>query len=219
MANTGICVCPPPAAITEIPAKICGVKFDQIVKIAFQRVDSPGALPVFDGSGGNDITVLGDWNTRIAADDSSRIIVTPLFDSLVLPVSESIVEGGGDNTTIFGLPNYQGEDNVSVDAIRLKNLNTAIKAAFDDLTCESDAQSGIAKIWMYFFNRFKKIINISNGSLFEGIPVFNIRLSSLGSEGLNADNISMLKFDLVNSPTNWDLNSQITDPAFNPLVL
>ena len=89
-------------------------------------------MPVFDGTSGNDIEILADWNTRIAAVDGSKIIVTPLFDSLVLPVSESIVEGGGDNTTIFGLPNLQGEGNVIVDGIRLKNLNTAIKAAFEE---------------------------------------------------------------------------------------
>ena len=214
-----LCDCPLGTELTTIPNLDCGEKWDQIVRIAFQRRNAGGVLPVFDGTATNDIQVEADWNTRIAATDESKIVLTPFFSSLVFPNSESIVNGGGDNGTVFGLGEYNGEDNVSIDTPVFKNLTKEIKQAIDDLACYSLPQTGETQLWAYFLNRYNQIINIGNGALNEGVPVYNVRLSSTGSEGLNADNTNVLRFDLVNSPSKWDDNAQLTDATFNILGL
>ena len=207
-----LCDCPLPAALTALTAVTCKTKFDQIVRMGIQRVST---TTPFNGGLGDDIEVEADWTSRMALADSDKIIITPFFTSLVFPVSESILSGGGDNTTVNGLPEYQGESNVAVEGV-FKDLPDVQVQELDDLACESLAQDGEASIWVYFFNRFGKIIH---GLTFQGIPVYNFRISSLGSEGLNASNMHSFRFDLVNTPKAWDRDSVLATPAFDPLTL
>lgn len=207
-----ICSCPLPTALTAVGTFDCPEKLDQVVRLAFQRKQ---ATPTFDGTAGNDITVEADWNTRIAAVDNTKIVLSPFISGLTFPNSESIVNGGGDNTTVFGLPEYQGEGNITVEAT-LKDAPANIVDALDLLSCESKAQAGKAGLTAFFFNRFSQIMH---GANFDAFEIYNFRLSSMGSEGYNASNVHMIRFDLVNSPDCWDRGKTLVTPAFDPLTL
>src|SRR5687768_14263020 len=98
--------CPLPAALTAIPASTCPFKLDQIVRLALQR-RQPVATPPFATLA--DIQTLLDWTTLRDAVDATKIVLTPLFAGLTIPESEGQTVGGNDNSTIGGVPEYNGE--------------------------------------------------------------------------------------------------------------
>lgn len=205
------CDCPPPTVLDPIPSLTCPFKIDQISRIAFQFVQ---ATPSFDGTT-TLITDEADWQALLAAVDATKVILTPFLSSPVIPPSERLVTGGGDNSTVFGLPEYQGEGNVTFTAM-LKGITPDIANAIAKLACQSLAQLGKARVWVYFFNRFDQIIGRAD---YSGVPVYNISISSRGTEGYNADDMVTLSFDLVNSPSLWDADLAIFNPTFSPLSL
>lgn len=197
--------CPKPASLTAIPAVGCGMRFDQVVKMGIQRVQ---ATPSFNGT--DLITTESVWDDLVAETDDTKMIITPFFAEFVIPPSENAEEGGGDNTTVNGLPINLGEQPVKVTGV-FRNLPSAVKAALDKLAGESLASYGTAQIWVYLFNKDGKIISKGDS----GIPIFNFRVSTPGSEGYNQDNKNNFSFNLA---ADWDTSVVMTTPLFNPLT-
>ena len=213
-----VCACPPPSAISAIPAAICPFKFDQVVKIWFQRKQ---ATPNFDLVT-NLIESEASWTPLFAASDDTKVTVSPFISGLTFPMSESIEVGGGDNSSVFGLPEYQGEGNIVVEGM-LKNVEPARLKILDEYVCESLATQGSTNLTAYFLNRFGQIIHNNQ----QGFPIYNFRVSSLGSEGLNSNNTHAIRFNLVNDAAidedaeAWDRDSLIAIPeaTFKPLTI
>ena len=201
-----LCSCPKPTALTAIPSFTCGEKFDQIVKMAIQRIQSTASFNGTDKL----ITALSTWTPLLTASDNTKVIVTPFFAELVIPPSENAEEGGNDNSTVNGIPINLGEQPVKPTGI-FRNLPYNVKDALAKIACESVGSYGTAQIWAYFFNKDGKIISQGNN----GIPLYNWRVSTPGSEGFNQDNKFHFSFWLAN---NWDTNLAIATPAFNPLT-
>lgn len=198
-------VCPKPTALTAIPDNGCGMKFDQIVRLALQRTQDPAS---FDGT--TLITAEANWDTLIAASGNTKIVKTPIFADLVIPSSEAAEEGGNDNSTVGGVPQYLGENPVKVTGV-FRNLLSATKLQLDKLAGESLASNGVSQIWIYAFNRHGKLISKGN----DGIPIYNFRLGTFGSEGYQQDNKCPFSFWL---PADWDASVVMTSLAFNPLT-
>lgn len=182
--------------------------------MAFQRKQASTSAPfnTVDGL----ITLLASWTALKAASDSTKIVVTPVLDSLVIPMSEAAEEGGNDNTTPNGIPIYLGENPVNVTGL-FRNLPKTTIADLRKLTCESFNGAGGPQLSVFLFTRYGKIIHAgaSAGDSF-GIDMYNFRLSTPGSEGYNADNKSMMGFYL---PSDWDEDFVISTPSdFNPIT-
>jgi hypothetical protein len=205
--------CPLPAELTDIPSFDCGVRFDQIVKMAFQREGN--SFPSLSGSGG--ITVQASWTPLLAASDDTKIVVSNYFAGLVIPGSEGQFEGGNDNTTISGVRLYKGENGVTVTGV-MRNLPSDVRAALRAYSQESLSSIGATNLTAYFFTRpgLEKIIALKVGTTYKGIPIYNFRIASPDSQGFNADNIINFSFDLL---PDWDENVEVLSPAFNPLSL
>ena len=74
-------------------------KLKQIQRLAFQRLGSQ-----FD-SASNGILTLAAWQAFMTASDNTKIVVTPLIGAdPVIEAGEAIKNGGGDNSTLNGVP-------------------------------------------------------------------------------------------------------------------
>lgn len=199
--------CPPAASLEAIPVQDCPEAFDQIVKIAFQRAQSPAT---FDAT---TIITQAPWTAALAASDDTKIVITPYLLGLTIPAGEILKEGGNDNSTINGVPKINGRGFVSI-AAQLHNAKKEIRAAIRKLLSESALQPGATNLWMYMFNRSNQIIANSDGS---GIDAFNVLVGDVGTEGFNKDNIANFNIDLA---PGWSDDVVIFKPtAFKPLAL
>lgn len=198
-------ICPAPAALAAIPAQSCPFRMDQIVRFAFGR----RAVPAFATEAA--LKLLATWTTLIAAADNTKVVMSPLFAGMVIPGSEGVFVGGGDNTTFNGIRQYQGEANVTVTGT-FTNMSPAVKAALDLLTQESLASAvGVSNLEVVMFNKdgFAATKNL------DFIPIYNFRLSSRASEGLNANDVHAFSFDML---PDWETGLQMTKLGFDPLT-
>lgn len=201
--------CPLPGELTNIPDFDCGPRFDQAVKLAFQREGNTFATL-------SAIQTLATWTPLLTADDDTKITVTPYFAGLVIPASEGQFEGGNDNTTISGVRLYKGENGVTVTGV-FRNLPSDVRAALRTYSQESLSSVGATNLTVFMFTRpgLEKIIAKKVGTTYKGIPVYNFRIASIGSEGFNSDNVINFSFDLL---PDWDEDVEVISPSFNPLT-
>jgi hypothetical protein len=212
-------VCPLPAALKAVPAFSCPFHLDQIVRLAFQR-RQPIANPPFATLA--DIQSLAKWTTYRDAVDDTKIILTPLFAGMVIPSSEALSSGGNDNSTIGGIPEYNGEGSVSPTG-QFKGLPPIVKRALDSLIPESMVSStGLSNLTVYMFNRDGVVFTVNPPgaadaptTIYKGVAINNFRLGSTGSEGLNARNINPFGFSML---ANWADYLAAVKPAFDPLT-
>lgn len=212
-------VCPPAASLTALPAAdACASKFDQILRSAFQRSQ---ATPPFTAVVGKKITEKAAWLALMAKSDGTKIVVSPIFAGMVFPPSEGKENGGNDNSTPHGIPSYGGENPVKV-AYVYTNLSPAQIVGLRTFSQESIPLLGSFSLTNYWFTRNGDIIankpKTYAADEYAGAPIYNHRLSTIGSEGLNADNKNNADFYL---PAYWDETIVIIPAStldFNPLT-
>lgn len=203
-------VCPLPAFIADIPSQACPVRFDQIQRIMLTRLTSTPFTVT-------NILLEATWTPRMTATDDEKIVGTPRFAGLVLPMPDPIRTGGDDNTTMNGIPVLEGLARVSITGLLIRNMNAAVSKALRALVSESAPQPGETNLGGYFVNRFNEIIFNKNGSDAEPFPIYNFVVTDVGSEGYNKDNTHSVSFDL---PGGWSQDFdklKITD--FNLLTI
>lgn len=203
--------CPLPTALTAITAVTCPFKLDQVVKLLFQRRQA--AVPFATLA---DLQTKGDWTDFMAAIDSTKVVVSPIFAGMVIPPSEALTVGGNDNSTFNGIREYNGEGAVTVTGV-FKNMPQSAKIQLDLLTQESLASAvGVSNLTAYFVNRSGAIAaSNKTGTEYWGVPIFNFRISNLGSEGFNAPNVNNFSFDLMDG---WADKLKLVVPTFDPLT-
>ncbi len=215
---TFIADCPLPTALTPITAQDCGIIWGQIAGFAVQRIDD--ATNNFTAPG-NPITAEVNWNTFAGAADDTKIIYTPFLGSgLTIPKSTANETGGNDNTTIEGIPIYNGEDVVQVTGL-FRNLNMTVVDELRLLTDESLSAIGRTNIGVYLFPEQTDTDNrviarqLATDS-YAPIPIYNFRLSSVGTEGFNAQNEYDVTFYLKGR---WDDDvDTVSGLDFDPLT-
>jgi hypothetical protein len=208
--------CPLPTAIGAISeADFCPVDFRQIQRIAFQRKQATAPFEA-TGEAVSPIDLQTSWDTYIAAADSTKIQISPYITEFVITGSEAITEGGDDNTTIDGVPVYNGEGIVNVAGV-FRSLPPSIADELRTLSGESVATSGAAKLTAFFFNEGgSHVVAKKSGADYEGVEIYNFRISTVASEGLNAPNKYAVTFTMKG---NWDTGLAYLSTAFNTLAL
>lgn len=199
--------------MTAIPAaNACKFKFDQILRLAFQRSAAGNS---FDAT--TLITAKTAWDTLIAAIDDTKVVFTPIIFNPIIPSSEELTEGGNDNSTPYGIEQYLGEGAVKVTG-EFRNLTPEIKKALAALSCESDVSLGVANLRVFMMNKDGQVIHeVDPDTPTEqrGIPIYNFRVGSMGSQGFNSDNVIPFSFSMAGD---WDNEIAMVKPAFNILT-
>lgn len=199
-------LCAELTTLPTIPANDCTPDLGQVIKIAFQKIQT---TPSFTST---TILAQGTWTPLLAAIDATKVIISPTLHSLVIPQSEGIFEAGNDNSTAFGIREYKGEQNVTVTAM-LRSPNPAVVAELRKLTTDAKIP-GVTSIWAYFFGANNRITaGTSSGA---GIPIYNFRISSMGSEGYKAKNMYQVSFDLRDV---WSNDVKTFIASFDPIML
>jgi len=180
------CTCPPSDAIPSISLQDCPEKYGNINRFVIGRV-SGGAFTA--------ITDETEFDTRLAAVDATKIVLTPLLSETDFPFSALISEGGDDNTTPFGEPIRVGEGSITVTSLA-KNVESSIKDELKELECYTDLAIGIIE---------------SNGGIgaigaTALIPIANLFVSTKSFGGISASDSVQISFTLR---PNWDEGLQL----------
>ena len=175
-------ICPAVTPITSLVAQTCPELFDQILGVAFQEADqSTFATEVA-------LQTLATWTPLLVSVTATKIQVAKVFNPIIA-ASEALTAGGNDNTTPNGIPDYNGEGFTDI-SWEFRNLTATNKRALLDYSPHSIASVSSTNLTAFFFLRGNKILyNTVDGTEFTGFPVFNLRISSVSSQGLNAQNI------------------------------
>lgn len=198
------CNCPAPEALTEIGLITCAVNMNQIQRLAFQRIGD-----TFDGTT-TDILELADWQSKMTAADSTKIVVTPLIGGdPVIEAGEAITNGGGDNSTLNGAEEIEGV-NPSSFSCTFKSLSSEVEKAMKALMCEPNLR-------VYFFLQGGKIACVDiaapeyEGFLLSGQPF----VSDRNNAGYGTKDTVTMSFSLAEG---WSNDLAIIEPNFNPLT-
>lgn len=148
------CTCPPAAALPSISAQDCPSKAGNITRLLIGRV-AGGAF--------TDIADETEFDTRLAAIDATKTVLTPFISDVEFPTSTIIETAKDDKSSPFGEGFKVGETSVTVTA-NFKNLDPSIKDEIKSITkCYEDLQIALIDsndvIWAIGQT---DLINISN---------------------------------------------------------
>lgn len=137
------CQCPAATAIPDLPNIVCGESFGQIQKVAFVRLrTAAGARNSFvvtgtSGSQTGSITKLASWETKLAAEDGTKIVVSPYINAPADSGGDARMTGGG-NDDLGGIPQTLGGNPVQFAGQFRSMPQSAIKS-MKELICEANA--------------------------------------------------------------------------------
>ncbi|HET8839738.1 MAG TPA: hypothetical protein VFM82_12180 [Flavobacteriaceae bacterium] len=198
-----ICNCPNTEPLATIPTEACDFNLEQIQKMGVQKrgnaFDAEAAVPT-------DITLKADWDTMIAAEDDTKIVITPFVRNLIIEPGEFITTGGGDNSTLNGVQEMEGK-NPSLVTGQFKSLTPAQEKALKQLEC-SDVD-------IFFFNGEGRIIAQATGTKKSGFKAEAFGIKDRRNAGFGTKDTFDFQFSLK---PGWseDLVKEVpTD--FNPL--
>ena len=210
------CNCPDDGILEEVPTSTCAIDMKQVAKLAF---GTQGKVKWDSASGGganngvpqadSRVDTLADWQARRTAVDNTKIIVTPFIGSdPQIEAGEAITEGGGDNTTLFGIEEVTGT-NPSLFTATFKSLESTQEVALKKIKCKNTE--------VYFFNEDGNIIceKIAGTENHKGFNLQSYHFSDRGNAGFGSKDAFTMRFGL---PKGWSENLVIVTPAdFNPL--
>lgn len=139
------CQCSVATAIPDVPNVNCVQTFGQIQKVAIVRLhkaDGTRNAFVVSGSAGSQtgqIEKLASWETKLAAEDGSKIVVTPYINAPADSGGDARLSGGG-NDDLGGIPEVLGGNPVQFAGV-LRAIPQTVAKALKQLTCESNAHN------------------------------------------------------------------------------
>jgi hypothetical protein len=210
------CECPLPSVLPAVENVTCPVDFDQITRVAFQLKQSAPPFVTADP-----VTDVDSWTTLLAAIDDTKVVLTPALSNFVIPASEAVYVGENSNESVNGLGFYMGENNVRVTA-EIVSAPQSVIDSLEALSCYSDTTLGASQLTAYLFSRRIKgtagVLSKDGATAgdSEGIEIFNLRFSSVASEGYQTKNKYMMSFDIQPDVLKGTSFDRIT---FNPLAL
>ena len=207
-----ICQCPAAATITTIPAVQCGENFGQIQKVAFQRlVDASGNRNSFSSSAS--ILLKASWTAKLAANDGTKIVVSPYIEA---PTSEpgAARTFGGGNDTLGGVEVILGSELTTFSA-GMRRMPQSVIKIMKELMCEAN----VGNLGVYLFNQNGQIEAIQDPNVattYYPIPIRSLFISDKGHGGLEEPDINNISWSFGE---NYSDDLKIVTPTdFNPLV-
>ena len=206
------CQCPAAASLVTIPAVQCSESFGQIQKVAFMRLrNGEGGKNSFTSE--SSILLKASWTPKLAADDSTKIVVSPYIEA---PTSEpgGPRTFGGGNETLGGIEIVIGSEPTSFSAV-IRRVPQEVIKAMKELQCEAAANN----LGVFLFNENGQIEAIADPAA-EGtyypIPIHSLFVSDKGHGGYENPDSNNIQWSFA---PNYSDNLKIVTPTdFNPLV-
>lgn len=203
------CVCPRPPSLGDVIRATCKENLGQIQRFLFQRIADGNVFAVGDLGL---ISALASWTPLFIADDDTKVVSSPYVEGFVIPRTEAITEGGGDNSTIDGIEMVVGA-NAATALGQIAETPGQILKALRALMCEVD-------LGVYMINQYGQIIGVTDTpatptTSVSPIPIRSFFVSDADNNGLNTRDKADIRFGL---PFGWRDNLAIVTPAFNAKI-
>lgn len=207
-----ICKCPAAAALPNIPNFKCAESFGQIQKVAFQRLyKSAGEKNSFTTAAG--IGKLASWSPLLAAEDDTKIVISPYIQAPTAEAGAPRTFGGG-NETLGGIEEIIGREPTPFTGVIRKMPQSLIKA-LKELQCESDSQN----LGVYLFDENGSIGALQDpttATTYYPIPIRSLFVGDKTLGGLEAPDSNAVQWSFL---PNWSDDLAILTPEdFNPLT-
>lgn len=207
-----ICKCPAAAALPNIPNFTCAESFGQIQKVAFQRLyKSAGGKNSFTADAG--IGKLASWSPLLAAEDDTKIVISPYIQAPTAEAGAPRTFGGG-NETLGGIEEIIGREPTPFTGVIRKMPQSLIKA-LKELQCESDSQN----LGVYLFDENGSIGALQDpttATTYYPIPIRSLFVGDKTLGGLEAPDSNAVQWSFL---PNWSDDLAILTPEdFNPLT-
>lgn len=188
--------CPAATSLPTIPAESCAKRFGQTQKVIFQRLyDGSTRNGIADGSSTGQAGLLASWTALKAANDGTKIAVSPFVENPTPDGGDAKTVGGG-NESLNGAERVIGSNPVGM-TFRLNNKNQAIIAELKKLECEALANN----LGVYLVNENGQIMGrkeTNNGTdTWYPMPIQTLFVSDLMPGGLDADDYNDMSFKFV----------------------
>lgn len=187
-----------PTNLPPIPNMTCGIRYGQVQKVAFTRVGN-----LF--SNANPITDLASWTAFLAAEDSTKIVVTPYVEAPTMEGGDEKTFGGG-NTTLDGIIMVLGSQPIRM-SFALRNYPQTIISALKVLTKIKD-------LGVFLFNDNGGIICLQEGGIYLPIPIRALFVGDLILSGRTQPDRNTMKFSFK---SNYSDKLVVVKPDFSPI--
>ena len=177
----------------------CGIRYGQVQKIAFTRIGN-----LFSDSS-NPITDLASWTEFLAAEDSTKIVVTPYVEAPTMEGGDEKTFGGG-NTTLDGIIMVLGSQPIRM-SFALRNYPQTIISALKILT-------KIRDLGVFLFNDNGGIICLQEGGTYLPIPIRALFVGDLILSGRTQPDRNTMKFSFK---SNYSDKLVVVKPDFSPV--
>lgn len=207
-----LCTCPAAAALTTIPTAGCPESFGQIQKIAFQRLrKADGTKNSFTSTAS--ILLKASWTARMAANDGSKIVISPYVQAPTNEAGSPRTFGGG-NETLGGVEIIIGREPTTFSAV-IRSVQQSVIKAMKDLQCEAQADN----LGVYLIDEngaVECVKDESAANTFYPIPIRSLFVGDKSHGGLEAPDSNAIQFAFL---PNYSDNLSIQVPTdFNPLT-
>lgn len=206
------CACPAATAITTIPAVTCTETFGQIQKIAFQRIFSSGTTKN-SFVAANPIGTLASWTALKAANDSTKIVISPYVNAPTSEAGAARTFGGG-NESLNGIEEIIGREPTTFSAV-LRKMPQSVIAVLKELQCEAAAHN----LGVYLFDeagRIEALVDPSLATTYYPIPVESFFVGDKTHGGLEAPDSNSISWSF--RPDYSDQLRIVVPTDFNPLT-
>ena len=187
-----------PTNLPPIPNMTCGIRYGQVQKVAFTRVGN-----LFGDA--NPITDLASWTAFLAAEDSTKIVVTPYVEAPTMEGGDEKTFGGG-NTTLDGIIMVLGSQPIRM-SFALRNYPQTIISALKILTKIKD-------LGVFLFNDNGGIICLQEGGTYLPIPIRALFVGDLILSGRTQPDRNTMKFSFK---SNYSDKLVVVKPNFCPV--
>lgn len=207
-----ICKCPSGTALPDIPVSNCPESFGQIQKVAFQRLyKSTGEKNSFKTDAG--IEKKASWTPLLAADDDTKIVISPYIQAPTAEAGAARTFGGG-NETLGGVEEIVGREPTPFTGV-MRKLPQKIIKALKELQCESWGDN----LGVYLFDGngvIGAIQDAKTATIHYPIPIRSLFIGDKTLGGYEASDSNNIQWAFL---PNWSDDLAIIVPEdFNPLT-
>lgn len=207
-----ICKCPAGTALPDIPVNNCPESFGQIQKVAFQRLyKSTGEKNSFKTDAG--IEKKASWTPLLAADDDTKIVISPYIQAPTAEAGAARTFGGG-NETLGGVEEIVGREPTPFTGV-MRKLSQKIIKALKELQCESWGDN----LGVYLFDEngaIGAIQDAKTATTHYPIPIRSLFIGDKTLGGYEAPDSNNIQWAFL---PNWSDDLAIIAPEdFNPLT-
>lgn len=207
-----ICKCPAGTALPDIPVNNCPESFGQIQKVAFQRLcKSTGEKNSFKTDAG--IEKKASWTPLLAADDDTKIVISPYIQAPTAEAGAARTFGGG-NETLGGVEEIMGREPTPFTGV-MRKLPQKIIKALKELQCESWGDN----LGVYLFDEngaIGAIQDAKTATTHYPIPIRSLFIGDKTLGGYEAPDSNNIQWAFL---PNWSDDLAIIVPEdFNPLT-